>query len=44
MREYPIQLADKTGLVCIDESQLKGILFSAGALDPLVDASMAVMK
>ena len=38
MREYPIQLADKTGLVCIDPSQLKDVLLCAGALDPLVAA------
>ena len=44
MTDYPLQLAEKTGLVCIDESQLKGILLSAGALDPLVDAVDSMAK
>ena len=44
MSDYPLQLADKTGLVCIDENQLKGVLLSEGALDPLVDAVDSIAK
>lgn len=41
---YPIQLADRTGLVCINRAELKDVLLSAGALDPLVASIREMAK